>query len=416
MRPIGAAIGQGHDLGRQVRRRIIRPVHVLDDHAEGSITGHHAKPLDVRRPQAGGHVRRREVRQVAVALGVEPNAEQTGPAPGGTARRRRPSAPEDGCAGRARSRLRRPAIGEGCSTNGPNGDRAPYDRLWPSSHVTRPSGPPADLRQQPRLADPRLPDHQDDLPLAAHQAVEHRVQAAHLGLAPDQRAADGHLADRLGTDEAPGAHRLCPTLDRDLTQWLGDEASGQASGGLLPHDDRAWRSPRLEAGGDVRRIAKGHHLRVLGPDQADARAAAVHAHPDAELRDSPGSLRLSGIGRHELHDAERGPRRPFGVVFVSHGHAEVGADAVPLVRLHRPAVLLDRLAHPGHALPDEGLDLVGGEAFAEPGRAGDVGEQRRDGSQLVRTIRHARMLETSARRGNPRPGWTDTSRDRCCRR
>ncbi len=66
--------------------------------------------------------------------------------------------------------------------------------------------------------------------------------------------------------------------------------------------------------------------------------------------------------------AQRRARRTFGVVLVRGGDAEVRADPVAHEGLDHPAEVLDGAAHPVHALADERLDLVGPEAFAEPGR------------------------------------------------
>ena len=82
-------------------------------------------------------------------------------------------------------------------------------------------------------------------------------------------------------------------------------------------------------------------------------------------------------------------RRPvaggaLGIVLVRGRDAEVGADAVALVRLHHAAVLLDGAAHHRHALADEHLDLVRRESLAERRRADDVGEEDGDRAPLVR--------------------------------
>ncbi len=91
----------------------------------------------------------------------------------------------------------------------------------------------------------------------------------------------------------------------------------------------------------------------------------------------------SRITADDLVDAERGPGGALGIVLMSGGDAEVGADAVPLVGLHRAAVLLDGPAHHRHALADEHLDLVGRESLAEHRRADDVGEEDGHRSSLV---------------------------------
>jgi hypothetical protein len=64
-------------------------------------------------------------------------------------------------------------------------------------------------------------------------------------------------------------------------------------------------------------------------------------------------------------------------------NAEQPADPVAHVGLDAAAELLDGARHPCHELADERLDLVRAETLPEPGRADDVGEQRRDGAHLV---------------------------------
>jgi hypothetical protein len=63
--------------------------------------------------------------------------------------------------------------------------------------------------------------------------------------------------------------------------------------------------------------------------------------------------------------------------------AEVGADTVPLIRLNRSSVLVDRPAHDRDALADEDLGLVRLETLAERRRADDVREEDGDRTALV---------------------------------
>ena len=106
-----------------------------------------------------------------------------------------------------------------------------------------------------------------------------------------------------------------------------------------------------------------------------------------------------GVLADDLEDAERRAGGALGVVLVRGRDAEVGADAVALVGLHRAAVLLDRAAHHRHALADERLDLVGREPLAERRRADDVGEEDGDGATLVL---HPSRSVAAARRRVPR--------------
>ncbi len=278
------------------------------------------------------------------------------------------------------------------------------------------AGPLPRFRQQACLANPRFPDQQHDLALPAGEPVQGGVQAAQLRRAPNQRPRVGDLGDRRRADEPPGAHRFGPALDLNLPEGFGQELPAQAARSLLTDHDRPGSGPGLEPGGDVGGVAEGHDLRVVGTDQADPGPAAVDPDPHAELGNAPRRFDLAAVGAHQLDDAQARPRRPLRVVLVGGRHAEVGTDPIALVGLHRAAVLLDGATHPRHALADEGLHLVRGQPLAQPGRAGDVGEEGGDGAQLVGVTRHS--ADASDLRWPPEPprGWTDTSRGRCSRR
>src|SRR6185436_12853532 len=60
---------------------------------------------------------------------------------------------------------------------------------------------PAQLAQQPRFADPRLPDDRDDLPLPADGELEAVAQETQLALAADEAGAAGFCP----TDDEPRA-------------------------------------------------------------------------------------------------------------------------------------------------------------------------------------------------------------------
>ncbi len=98
-----------------------------------------------------------------------------------------------------------------------------------------------------------------------------------------------------------------------------------------------------------------------------------------------------------------------GIVLVRGRYAEVRADPVALVRLHRAAVLVDGATHHRHALADEHLRLVGLESFAERRRADDVREEDGDGAPLVFDLSRAGAA------GARRPGLGRLGYRRCRR-
>jgi hypothetical protein len=141
-----------------------------------------------------------------------------------------------------------------------------------------------------------------------------------------------------------------------------------------------------------------------GPDETHRGSTAVDADAHAEPLDAPCALDVGRVLLHEGEDAEAGEHGAFGVVLVGPRHAEVSADAVTLVRLHGPAVLLDGATHDRDALPDESLRLLGSESLAECSRPDDVGEEDRHGTDLVgeRCLRRRRWRSGF---GQQRQGW-----------
>jgi hypothetical protein len=153
--------------------------------------------------------------------------------------------------------------------------------------------------------------------------------------------------------------------------------------GRLAGENRSGVRECLKAGGDICHIAERDLARERSPHEPDRRLAAVDSDPHRKVRESPRLLDVSGVPPHDLEDPERGSRRTFRVVRVRRRDAEVGADAVALVRLHRAAVLLYRAVHHRDTLADKCFHLVRRELLAESGRAHDVGEEDRHGTQLV---------------------------------
>lgn len=111
-----------------------------------------------------------------------------------------------------------------------------------------------------------------------------------------------------------------------------------------------------------------------------------------EAVDTPRRADVLGVRADDLEDAQRRTRRPLRVVGVRRRDAEQRADAVALVRLDGSTELLDGAADAGHAFADERLHLFWQQTLAERGRPHDVGEERRDGPDLVL---HALILAQS---------------------
>ena len=182
----------------------------------------------------------------------------------------------------------------------------------------------------------------------------------------------------------------------------------QAPSGQRAEEDRPRLGRRLEPGGHVGGVTERDRLRIHRSDEPDRGGPAVDADSHGEARDPPGRLDVARVPLHDLEDPECGPRCALRVVLVRRRDAEVRADAVALVCLHHPAVLVDGSTHHRHALPDEHLDLVGLEPFSERRGADDVREENGDRAALV--LRRSRGVQGHT--GRLRPDGADDGRRR----
>ncbi len=240
------------------------------------------------------------------------------------------------------------------------------------------SGSRPQLLEQPGLADPvRAGEHQNP-PAPRDQVVEHLVQPRELALAAHEWCLEPGASSPLLPNESKRLDGLLATLDRQLAHRLEREAAREPPSRQGADENRAGLGGRLQPRGDVRRVAQSHLLRSGGAYRSDGSRAGVHADPDGEAADAERGLHLAPVLGDRTEDLQCGPGGAVRIVLVRDRHAEVGADPVAHVGLDRPAVLLDHRCHTGHAFPDDRLDLLGGEALAEPGRADDIGEEARD--------------------------------------
>ena len=174
----------------------------------------------------------------------------------------------------------------------------------------------------------------------------------------------------------------------------------EAAGGLLAHCDRPGSCNGLQSRCDVGRVAERDGLVIHGAHDADRGRAGVDADADVEALDPPRLLDLARVLPHDVHDPQRRAGGSLGVVFVSGRNAEVRADAVAHVRLHRPAVLVHGTAHLVHAFADQRLRLLRRQLLGQCGRSDDVGEEHRHGANLVVT-RHAQRPRVRQVRNDP---------------
>ena len=196
------------------------------------------------------------------------------------------------------------------------------------------------------------------------------------------------LARKQRPGELTCGHGPLAAAHGELAERLEAEAMREAAGGLLAHGDRAGSRDGLQSRCDVGRVSERDGLVIHGAHDADRGRAGVDADADVESLDPPRLLDLARVLPHDVHDPQRRAGGPLGVVLVSGRNAEVRADAVAHVRLHRPAVLVHGAAHLVHAFADQRLRLLRRQLLGERGRPDDVGEEHRHGANLVVT-RHA---------------------------
>ena len=158
---------------------------------------------------------------------------------------------------------------------------------------------------------------------------------------------------------------------------------GQSPCGRLADQDCARLGGGLQPGCNVGHVSQRDRVVAAGADHSNGGRAGVHSDADIEVGDAPRRGDLAAVLLHTVDDAQGCQRRPLGVVFVGDGHTEEYADAVAGVGLHKPAQLLGSRTHTVHALADQHLHLVRGEAFAKRGGADDVGEHGSHRSQFI---------------------------------
>ena len=168
----------------------------------------------------------------------------------------------------------------------------------------------AELLDEPRLADAGLADDEDKLALARKRALPAALNEAKLLLAADERG------QRPGAAPAPAAaadhdaeelDRGGDALELARARILGDKKPGGLALDVRRDEHRARLGGRLDARGDVRRVAKNFAVR-LDDDRAGL-------DPDArfQLRRALGGVLRVEVENRALN-GERRPHRALGVV------------------------------------------------------------------------------------------------------
>ena len=233
---------------------------------------------------------------------------------------------------------------------------------------------------QARFADSRLTGQQHHLPFALlgvgparQQEVEflvttnQRGQAAHGGgLEPAARAAclaHAKHCDRL----VDSFHAPCPEL-------LEHEEAFDQAARAVPDQHGARLGQRLQAGGDVRRLADHRHLvaELAGADVAGDYESGVDSDAHRDLH--PGVADLSVQRLHRLDDLQAGLDRAPGIVLVGTREAEVDENAVADVVADMAVEPSDDLGAGSLVPSDQLVQVFGVHARGQRGGADHVAE------------------------------------------
>src|SRR5262249_36220678 len=170
---------------------------------------------------------------------------------------------------------------------------------------------------------------------------------------------------------------------RHESQGFESEATAEILRRPWADEDRSGLCLGLQAGGDVHRVAEGDRPTVPRADEADGDLTAVDAHADVEVRQRPRRADLFRVLADRIDDPQGGPGSTLRIVLARGREAEERGDAVAHVGVDPAPELLDDSAHAADAFTHDLRHLFGPEALADCRRADDVGEERRDGTQLI---------------------------------
>ncbi len=256
------------------------------------------------------------------------------------------------------------------------GDRAAFDETDAVAVAA------SHLPDEPRLADARLAHHRDDRAAALDKAFHDPLEHAQLEVTADDRVCGLGMLHLARTDDLVDAELFGDALELRGLELLDLEAVlDLALGGRADHD-AAFRGDVLQARRDVDRVAERvPGIAVAVRLHADDDGARVDSDPYGEL-DAVGILHLLRVGLHGALDRERSPDGALRVVLVGYRRAEKGEHLVAHELRDCPLVAAHLLRHETHDLVDQELGALGTELLADRGRADDVGDQRRDDAAL----------------------------------
>ncbi|MCY1266955.1 hypothetical protein D9M70_153810 [compost metagenome] len=240
--------------------------------------------------------------------------------------------------------------------------------------------------EQPRLADPGLPHHRDDLPVSGGGLVQRQVQRLQFGCAAHeagQAAVRCHLQARAQCPQTKhfiDRERLGDAFELGLSQRLELEVPLRELVGGFAHENGRGRGHRLHPRSNVDRVP---HRVIVGvqvvlADRAHDYLARVDAHPDLQ-RDALLQPQLVAVPVHCLLHAQRRVQRALGMVLMGDGRAEQREDAVAQRLGHVALVVMHGLHHQLDDGGNQAVCLFRVPVVDQCGRARHVGKQHGDG-------------------------------------
>ena len=238
-----------------------------------------------------------------------------------------------------------------------------------------------DLADQPALADAgRTVDDCEPRCRCLDRLLEKASEDGHLSISANHarlEVARGAGLDRAldPAEERMGGHRSFLALEAELDRLAKAEERSCRLERPVADEHGPQRRLRLQAGGDVDRVARDHG--PVGMDLGRGEdLAGVDADPEGEL-DAVPVLQIRGEIGEPLGDLGCGTEGPGGVVFPDPGDPEDRDDGIADVFLDRAAPGLDGRRNHGEVVLEDRADPFGIETLAEGGGVREVDENGR---------------------------------------
>ena len=249
------------------------------------------------------------------------------------------------------------------------------------------------LRDEPALADTRLPGHRDELDRRLPQRSRVRLlEQGEIVLAPDERRLRGldevDAEPRPEIDRPPDRDRLGLAFDRDRLELLVVDGVARRAVRDLADDDTADGSNLLQARGRVDDIAGNHALAFLRASaERDYGLAGIDCRPHGELGLRMGLVQLGD----RVEDPQRRQDGSLRVVLVRDRGTEDRHHGVADELLDRAPAALDLLLQPCVIGAQARPDVLGIGAVRTLSEADQVDEE--DGDDLALLLGRRRASE-----------------------